>query len=149
MFFHDFLITDKPGAVRNIDHIVIGKNGVFAVETKARRKMKGCDGGKITVANDGLRFPWGIDQSSVAQASENAAWLSDWLSKMSDKPVGVGAILVFPGWFVERRSKMSLAVLSGSEIAANLPKLNGTATIESDVRRFAVMAEDRNRTVEH
>ena len=44
--FHDFLITDKPRRIRNIDHIVIGANGVFAVETKTRRKMKGEKGRK-------------------------------------------------------------------------------------------------------
>ena len=44
--FHDFLITDKPRSIRNIDHIVIGPNGVFAVETKTRRKVKGENGAK-------------------------------------------------------------------------------------------------------
>jgi hypothetical protein len=42
--FHDFLITDKPRSIRNIDHIVIGSNGVFALETKTRRKVKGENG---------------------------------------------------------------------------------------------------------
>ena len=27
--FHDFLVTDRPGVTWNIDHIVIGGNGVF------------------------------------------------------------------------------------------------------------------------
>jgi hypothetical protein len=48
--FHDFLITDKPRRIRNIDHIVIGANGVFSVETKTRRKVKGENGAKVTGA---------------------------------------------------------------------------------------------------
>lgn len=121
--FHDFLITDKPRSIRNIDHIVVGPNGVFAVETKTRRKMKGEDGAKVTVFDDALEYPWGRDQCDLTQAQEDAAWLAAWLSKMSDRPVEVGSILVLPGWFVDRRSKSSVTVLSGSEVASNVPKL--------------------------
>ena len=147
--FHDFLITDKPRSVRNIDHIVIGPNGVFAVETKTRRKVKGENGAKVTVLDNALQYPWGIDQRDLAQAREDAAWLAEWLSKMSNEPVTVGSILVLPGWFIDRRSKLAVTVLSGSEVAANIPKLNGTVTSEGDIRRFAAMIEDRNRNIEY
>ena len=146
---HDFLITDKPRSIRNIDHIVIGPNGVFAVETKTRRKVKGENGAKVTVLDNGLQYPWGVDQRDLAQAQEDAAWLAGWLSKMSDQAVNVGSILVLPGWFIDRRAKISVTVLSGSEVAANIPKLNGTLTSESDIRRIAAMIEDRNRSVEY
>jgi hypothetical protein len=147
--FHDFLITDKPRSIRNIDHILIGPNGVFAVETKTRRKMKGENGAKVTVLDNALRYPWGPDQRDLAQAQEDSAWLAEWLSKMSNEPVKVGSILVLPGWFVDRRSKPVVTVLSGSEVAANIPKLNGTATNESEIRRLAALIEDRNRSVEY
>jgi hypothetical protein len=147
--FHDFLITDKPRAIRNIDHIVIGPNGVFAVETKTRRKVKGENGSKVTVLDTALQYPWGVDQRDLAQAQADAAWLAEWLSKMSDQPVNVGSILVLPGWFIDRRSKPSVTVLSGSEVAVNIPKLNGTATSESEVRRLAAIIEDRNRSIEY
>lgn len=147
--FHDFLITDKPGTIRNIDHIVIGPNGVFAVETKARRKVKGENGAKVTVLDNALQYPWGIDQRDLAQAQDDSAWLAEWLSKMSDQPVKVGSILVLPGWFIDRRAKPAVTVLSGSELAANIPKLNGTATSQSDIRRLSAMIEDRNRNIEY
>ncbi|HKP04997.1 MAG TPA: nuclease-related domain-containing protein [Chthoniobacterales bacterium] len=83
--FHDFLITDKPRSIRNIDHIVIGPNGVFAVETKTRRKMKGEKGATVTLLDNALQYPWGIDQRDLAQAQEEAAWLAEWLSKISDQ----------------------------------------------------------------
>jgi hypothetical protein len=70
--FHDFLITDKPRSIRNIDHIVIGSNGVFAVETKTRRKMKGENGATVRVLDNALQYPWGIDQRDLAQAEEDA-----------------------------------------------------------------------------
>ena len=147
--FHDFLITDKPRSIRNIDHVVIGPNGVFAVETKTRRKVKGENGAKVTVLENALQYPWGLDQRDLTQAQEDAAWLAEWLSKMSSEPIKVGSILVLPGWFIDRRSKPVVTVLSGSEVAANIPKLNGTATTESEIRRLAAMIEDRNRSIEY
>lgn len=146
---HDFLITDKPRSIRNIDHIVIGSNGVFTVETKTRRKIKAENGAKITVLDNALQYPWGFDQHDLSQAWEDAEWLAAWLSKMSNEPVKVGSILVLPGWFIDRRSKCAVTVLSGSEVAANIPKLNGTATNENEIRRLAALIEDRNRSVEY
>jgi hypothetical protein len=94
--FHDFLITDKPRSIRNIDHIVVGPNGVFAVETKTRRKVKGENGANVTVLENALQYPWGLDQRDLAQAHHDAAWLSEWLSRMTDRPVSVGSILSSP-----------------------------------------------------
>ena len=68
---------------------------------------------------------------------------------MSGQPVSVGSILVLPGWFIDRRTKSPVTVLSGSEVAANIPKLNGTATSESEIRRIAAIIEDRNRSIEY
>jgi len=147
--FHDFLITDKPHSTRNIDHIAIGPNGVFAVETKTRRKMKSENGATVSVLENALQYPWGLDQESLAQAQEDAQWLSDWLSKMSEQRIRVGSILVLPGWYVDRRAKLLVTVMSGSEVAANIPKLNGTATSEDEVRRLSAIIEDRNRSIEY
>jgi hypothetical protein len=147
--FHDFLITDKPRSIRNIDHILIGPNGVFAVETKCRRKVKGENGATVTVFENALQYPWGSDQRDLSQAQEEAGWLSEWLSKMSDKRVTVGSILVLPGWFVDRRAKLSVTVLSSSEVLGNIPKLMGTETNEGEIRRIAAMIEDRNRSIEY
>jgi hypothetical protein len=147
--FHDFIINDKPGITRNIDHVVIGPNGVFAIETKTKRKVKAEDGSKVTVLDNALQFPWGTDQNDRNQAQEDARWLSDWLSKMSPEPVKVGSILVLPGWYVDRRAKSPVTVLSGSEVSANVPKLNGNATPDSEIRRLAAIIEDRNRSIEY
>jgi hypothetical protein len=147
--FHDFLITDKPGSIRNIDHIVIGRNGIFSVETKTRRKVKADNGAKVTVLESALQYPWGVDHRDLGQAQEDAAWLANWLSKMSDQPVNVRSILVLPGWFVDRRFKSAVTVLSGSEVAANIPKLSGAPMSDNDIRRIAAVIEDRNRSVEY
>jgi hypothetical protein len=147
--FHDFLITDKPRSIRNINHIVVGPNGVFAVETKTRRKVKGENGANVTVLENALQYPWGLDQRDLAQAHHDASWLAEWLSRMTDQPVSVGSILVLPGWFIDRRAKPAVTVVSGSEVAANIPKLNGTVTSPSEIRQLAALIEDRNRSIEY
>jgi hypothetical protein len=147
--FHDFLITDRPGVTWNIDHIVVGTNGVFAVETKTRRKVKAVDGAKVTIGEGCLEYPWGADRCGLDQARDNAAWLSDWLSKMSDAPINVAPLLVLPGWFIERSCKLPVAVLSGREVTTHVPKLDGTPLTSSEIRRVAALIEDRNRSVEY
>ena len=103
----------------------------------------------MIVLEHALQYPWGIDRDDLAQAQEDARWLADWLSKMSEESVNVGALLVLPGWFIDRRAKPVATVLSGSEVAANIPRLNGTAMSESEVRRLAAIIEDRNRSIEY
>ena len=147
--FHDFLITDKPGAAWNIDHIVIGPNGVFAVETKTRRKVKAVDGAKVTIGQGCLEYPWGADRCGLDQACDNAAWLSDSISKTFEKPIKVVPLLVLPGWFINRRRKLPVTVLSGREVIAHVPKLDGTPLAPAEVRRIAALIEDRNRSVEY
>jgi hypothetical protein len=147
--FHDFLINDKPGVTRNIDHVIIGVNGVFAVETKTRRKVEGLDGAKVTVGDDQLEYPWGTDCCGLDQARDNAAWLSDWISKTFERPVRVVPLLVLPGWYIERRRKLDVTVLSGREVTVQVPKLDGDRLKSDEIRRIAALIEDRNRSVEY
>lgn len=146
--FHDFIVTNTPRKTWNIDHIVIGSNGVFAVETKTRRKAKGPEGATVTVGNNCLEYPWGTDQWSLDQADHGAAWLGDWISKTFERPIRVSPLLVLPGWFVERRRKLPVTVLSAGEVA-QVPKLDGTLLTANEVCRIAAMIEDRNRSVEY
>jgi hypothetical protein len=147
--FHDFLVTDRPGVTWNIDHIVVGINGVFAVETKTRRKVKTVDGAKVTIGEGCLEYPWGADRCGLDQAQDNAAWLSDWISKTFEKPIKVAPLLVLPGWFIDRRCKLPVTVLSGREVTAQVPKLDGEPLTADEIRRIAAMIEDRNRSVEY
>ena len=41
------------------------------------------------------------------------------------------------------------AVLSGREVTAHVPKLDATPLTPDEVRRIAVLIEDRNRSVEY
>ena len=75
--YHDF-----PGDKFNIDHIVVGPPGVFAVETKARSKPTSQDrkaDAKVKYDGKCLRFPNATDVEFLEQAKRQAEWLSKWL----------------------------------------------------------------------
>ncbi|RJX34757.1 MAG: NERD domain-containing protein [Desulfurivibrio sp.] len=99
--YHDF-----SGDGFNIDHIVIGANGVFAIETKGRSKTdmaKGQDAVKVVYDGHMLRFPTWSEQEPIVQAKRQAAWLSNWLSMAVGEKVSVTPALALAGWFVDRK----------------------------------------------
>jgi hypothetical protein len=80
----------------NIDHVIVASTGVFAVETKTRRKKEARPGKRNhEVEYDGkvLRFPQGIDTSGLEQAKQQTDRLRVFLSKAVGEPVNVTAIL--------------------------------------------------------
>jgi hypothetical protein len=65
---NDVVYVNERGNKENIDHIVLGPNGVFAIETKDYRGKITCKGSYWTVP-----FPYGRSPSS--QAKGNAYWV--------------------------------------------------------------------------
>ncbi len=94
--FHDIL-----GDSFNVDHIVVGPTGVFAIETKTHSKpMKGAcnvkyDGEKITVNG---ATP---DRDPIVQAKAEARWASDLLEQSTGRRFFVQPIVLYPGWYVD------------------------------------------------
>ncbi|MGB6220694.1 nuclease-related domain-containing protein, partial [Haloferula sp.] len=86
--YHDFLVDWHPGGEAtnfNIDHIAVGPEGVFAIETKAVRKpMHAAVGSreayKVEFDGECLIFPSWTDERMVNQAYSTAKVLSEWLT---------------------------------------------------------------------
>lgn len=100
--FHDF-----PAGKFNIDHVVVGPAGVFAVETKTRSKQVSGDSQKDAKAiytGKAIVFPNFSDTKYLDQAKRQAQWLSNWLKSSTGEPVEVLPIISLPGWFVERKT---------------------------------------------
>jgi hypothetical protein len=115
--FHD-LPMEPYG---NIDHVLVTPTGIYAVETKARRKRKAPPGKRdYEVAFDGkaLQFPCAVDLRSLEQARQQADRLRMFLSNAVGEPVKVGAILTLPGWLVTSRAKVDIKVLNPRQIGA-------------------------------
>ncbi len=105
--------------------VLVGPSGVYAVETKTRRKPADVQGlPKATVYSDGgvLRFPKYEDAKSIPQARLNAQTLSQWLTRATGESVPVFAILTIPGWRIERTRGGDVNVLRPDEIKRSFLK---------------------------
>lgn len=141
---------DVPGESFNVDHVVIAREGVFAVETKGYAKPNnGLGKADARVLFDGVRltFPWGSTSKPLEQAERQAKWLSTWLSRASGSPVSALPVLTLPGWFVERTGRGGVRVFSGKELRSLLEARKGPPISDQDVQRLSYQVEQRCRTV--
>lgn len=128
----------------NIDHVVVGKGGVFAVETKSRLKPeKG--GGKeaVSVRYDGkaLHFPGWVETKPLQQAERQARWLEQKLSKATGDAVKVRGVLALPGWFVDRQARGDVSVTNPKK-PEWMAKPNGDSRLDdAQVQRIAYQLE--------
>jgi hypothetical protein len=138
--FHDF-----PADNFNIDHIVIGPNGVFAVETKGRAKPVKGDV-NIIYDGEGLKFPTHYESEPLEQAKRQAAWLAKWLTSAVGSQVAVKPVLVFPGWFIERK-KPGMLIYNGKNPQVVF-RIKGDSTLSADmIQRIAHQIEQKCRDV--
>ncbi|MDQ3205009.1 MAG: NERD domain-containing protein, partial [Pseudomonadota bacterium] len=96
--FHDF-----PADKFNIDHIVIGRSAVFAIETKSRKKPKekGRQSARVSYDGERLTFPTHAETKPIAQAHYQAQWLRKFLNSGVGEPIRVIPVVALPGWYVE------------------------------------------------
>jgi len=85
----------------NLDHVVIGKTGIFVVETKTRSKPKvGDDGYKAKVYENHIEFPNWKDFQSIRQARKNANSLEEKLQAYVKNSLKIQWMVALPGWYV-------------------------------------------------
>jgi hypothetical protein len=137
--FHD-IQCDKF----NIDHLVVGSNGVFAIETKGRRKpanSKTAEAKKkehvVNVNGKVLEFPNYKDTSIIEQATRQAKWATNWLSDATGEKITVCPVVAIPGWYVNRISPHEVPVLATKALSAHVPKLLGQQLNPEQIARVA------------
>jgi hypothetical protein len=120
-----WIFNDVPAEKSNIDHVVIGPNGIFSLETKGRSKpVKSKTGDEWRVVYDGetLRFPGWSEKKPLEQSVRQANWLRKWLSSATGEDVAVHPLLVLPGWYVDRKSGKGISVVNSREVTAAISK---------------------------
>jgi hypothetical protein len=114
--FHD--VPCESGREKfTIDHVAIGLGGVFAVETKTRRKggaREGREDYKVFFDGEQLNWPWGEDQHGIDETIRNAKWLQQWLEKTTGEKIETVPVLALPGWYVEAKARAVLRVVNPS-----------------------------------
>lgn len=95
--FHDIQL-EKDGKTFNIDHLLVGPNGVFAVETKNYSKPSR---GEARVTYDGRRLLWNGHQrrDEDKQARAIAVAAHEYIADLTGTSVMVRPVLCAIGWF--------------------------------------------------
>ena len=143
--YHDF-----PAEKFNIDHIIIGAAGVYAVETKARRKPSTGDGksdAKVVYDGQRLHFPDWMETKPLEQARRNAQWLSRWLSSAVGDTVHVQPVIALPGWYVERQSANGFPVINPKNFRSILKSSRNKPLDKSMITRIVHQIDQRCRDV--
>lgn len=97
------LFHDIPGQRGNIDHVLVGPGGVFAIETKFRSKplsVKGLEGATARYDGQAIHFPNSKETLPLQQAAAVSKELATTLSGKLGEPVSVSPVVALPGWFV-------------------------------------------------
>jgi hypothetical protein len=143
---------DVPGdGPFNIDHVVAGPAGVFAMETKGRMQRKEparSDGHVVKTNGTQLDFPGWTETKPIEQASRNARWLAQWLSRATGEPVRVEPVVLLPGWYVKRGDWNGVPVLNPKETPGFLASRRGASLNPGQQQRIAHQLDGRCRTVE-
>ncbi|MHB0976461.1 MAG: nuclease-related domain-containing protein [Candidatus Aquicultorales bacterium] len=121
--FHDF-----PAEGFNIDHIVVGPAGVFAVETKMKKKPlrdDGKSGHRVVYDGKYLKFPGWTEKEDLEQTARQAKWLGRWIQGSTQEKVVVKPMLALPGWMVDRSAKASSVIVFNPKNCGWLFKATG------------------------
>jgi len=92
---------DLQGDGFNVDHVIVGPQGIYTIETKTLSKPTK---GNPTISYDGERIRIGAFEPSrdpITQAKAEAAWVRRLLAESTGKDFTVRPVVVFPGWYVE------------------------------------------------
>ena len=141
--YHDF-----PANTFNIDHIIVGSKGVFAVETRTRSKDAIRNRSQeATVTYDGrmLTFADATDFETIEQAEQQADWLSQWLGAATGEPIAVRAIVTLPGWVVKRTSADGIPVVNPGQFASLFEHIKPRPLSETMLNRIKDQLEQKCR----
>lgn len=141
---------DVPAGAFNLDHVVVGPTGIFAIETKTRRAGRALPGRRpdeIVFDGEQLIFPWGNDTFGLDQVRHRAAWLTEWIRTAAGENISAIAILTFPGWHVTATAASDVHVLGTAEIPPFVRRTPFTLS-HAQIETIARQLEQRCRDVE-
>ena len=91
-----------------VDHVVVGQNGVYAINVVAKRGGKG---NVVRLSDNSLQFPDSTHQYSIVDIAARASRLEKELRKLLGHKVRVRSVIAVPGWEIgEQSSEQHLLV---------------------------------------
>jgi len=109
----------------NIDHVVVGPRGVFAVETKTRRKPSKRSGLEAKVVFDGETLTFSNkspETKAIKQASGSADSLAKWIADAAAEKIPVVPVIALPGWDLVIKNYGPVAVYSATNMGEPMLK---------------------------
>ncbi|MBB1427931.1 NERD domain-containing protein [Shewanella sp. SG44-2] len=136
----------------NIDHLAIGKNGVFAIETKGRHKRhkdhtqpnpNGSKGYELFYKDGRLHFPSWVETKPLEQATRQAKWVSQWLTKATGEQIISSPVLVFPGWYVTSQTRPPFPIINHKQLVKTLPSVRTQSLSQQQVDAIVYQVAQR------
>jgi hypothetical protein len=151
--FHDVPALAN-GHPFNLDHIAVGPQGAYVIETKTRRKggaRPGFDDHKVYFDGRSLVWPWGEDNHGLDQAERNAGWLAASLQAELGERVHVTPFLTLPGWWVENKPSRDsrFCRVANSKALAKFLSVGPAVLDQRQIEAIAAKLEARCRDVEY
>ena len=141
--FHDVVIK-KAGRVFNLDHVLIGVNGVYVVETKAWRKP--VMGSPEIEFRDGCLYRMGhkIKNDAVKEAISLAKAANELFFELTGRRYYVKPILVIAGWYCKCNNgrDMSCLLMNEKQVGAWIKNYMPPSKIDSkDIELLRIKLE--------
>lgn len=128
----------------NIDHLVVGPNGIFAIETKGRHKrIKDDTNYKVKFENNHLAFPSWFESKPLEQAQNQANWVNKWLQEATGFNTQVLPVLCFPGWFVELKQRPIFPIVSHKQIVKTILSMRQVSLNQEQQRAICYQVVQR------
>lgn len=148
--YHD-VPAEARGKKFNIDHVAVGPNGIFAIETKTRRKGRaraGFEDHKVAYDGTKLIWPWAEDSFGLEQAETRARWLTEWINGRTGLQISARPVLVLPGWYVLLKAVGPITVVNHKQIAGTITRGGQRLLTDEQIDLIARQLDDRCRNVE-
>ncbi|MBB1378973.1 nuclease-related domain-containing protein [Pseudoalteromonas sp. SR43-2] len=128
----------------NIDHLVVGPNGIFAIETKGRHKrIKDDTNYKVKFEKNRLVFPSWFESKPLEQAQNQANWVNKWLQEATGFNTQVLPVLCFPGWFVELKQRPIFPIVSHKQIVKTILSMRQASLNQEQQRAICYQVVQR------
>ncbi|MFY8351057.1 nuclease-related domain-containing protein [Pseudoalteromonas sp. SSM20] len=133
----------------NIDHLAVGTQGIFAIETKGRHKRtsdsnNGQKDYKLVFQKGILHFPSWVENKPIEQAERQAKWVNDWLVKSTGiKHLNTTPVLTFPGWWVELKSKPPFPIVNHKQLPSALTSMQSSSLTSEEVSQICYQIVQR------
>lgn len=145
--FHDFSLAEDW----NLDHIVVAPSGIYAIETKTKRKEDASPTQKaheVVFDGKGLQFPEDYEADALAPVATKAASLGKLLSEALNTPINPKPILTLPGWYVITKTSGDVTVLNPKLIDLTILRDSPGALTPEQINQISRRLEQKCRNVE-